>query len=182
MVDAPRSIGASGSGRSHCSAGSTNSVPRPGVAPSATRRFVSAGRAAQSRSCSRGCGSTFTPRHPRSANAAVTESNTGSPAPTSSQKPLRSSGCSSRVLSRSDRRNWRDTGRDRGERPDRGRARGRPHREGSAGHDRVRDARRRAAASRTQRRTTTRRAPSRVRVEREHDRGIEAEVMPPDIR
>ena len=33
-----------------------------------------------------------------------------------------------------------------------------------------------------QSRTTTRRAPSRVRVEREHDRGIEAEVMPPDIR
>src|SRR6266498_112078 len=60
MVDAPR-----------FSAGSTNSFPRPAVAPSATRRFVSAGRAAQSRSCSRVSGSTFTPRHPRSANAAV---------------------------------------------------------------------------------------------------------------
>ena len=44
-MDAPRSIGASGSGLSHCSAGSTNSFPRPGVAPSATRRFVSTGRA-----------------------------------------------------------------------------------------------------------------------------------------
>ena len=81
IVDAPR-----------FSAGSTNSFPSPAVAPSATRRFVSAGRAAQSRPCSRGSGSTFTPRHPRSANAAVTESNTGSPAPTSTQKPVRSSG------------------------------------------------------------------------------------------
>ena len=85
------------------SVGSTNSFPSPALAPSATRRFVSAGRAAHSRWCSRGSGSTFTPRHPRSAKAAVTESNTGSPAPTSTQKPRRSSGRRARASTTSSR-------------------------------------------------------------------------------
>lgn len=65
-------------------------IARPETSPTARRSVVSPGRAARRRASRSGSGSMFTPRQPRrSTRFLVSQPLTGSPAPTSTEKPPR---------------------------------------------------------------------------------------------